>query len=142
MANRDYFREQITWDGSMEYPATFASMPTAQGFEAAAGVVLRPFFGQRLMASYVTFAPGADAPIHQHSQEQFTIVISGRLLFTVGETTRWMESGDIVSIPSNVPHKATAGDQGCVAIDMFSPIRDGFRELMAAQSQDPLNKQS
>ncbi|PSR34443.1 MAG: cupin domain-containing protein [Sulfobacillus benefaciens] len=111
-------------------------MPMSQGFEAAPGVVLRPFFGQRLMASYVTFAPGADAPIHQHSQEQLTLVISGRLRFTVGENTSWMESGDIVSIPPNVPHKATAGDQGCVAIDMFSPIRDGFRELMATQNVD------
>ncbi len=134
MTNRDYFPDQVIWDGTMEYPSSFESMPAAKGFEAAPGVVLRPFFGQRMMASYVTFAPGAEAPIHQHLQEQFSKIVSGRLLFTVGETTRWMESGDIVSIPSNVPHKATAGDQGCVAIDMFSPIRDGFRELIAAQN--------
>lgn len=133
MSNPEYFHEQIDWDGQMEYPAQFESMPEAAGFEASEGVVLRPFFGKGLMASYATFAPNANAPLHQHTQEQLTVVVSGRLLFTVGEQTRWMEPGDMVSIPPNVPHKAVGGEQGCVAIDMFSPIREGFREIMADQ---------
>lgn len=133
MSNPEYFHDHIDWDGQMEYPVRFESMPGAPGFAASDGVVLRPFFGKRLMASYATFAPGADAPLHQHTQEQLTVVVSGRLLFTVGDQTRWMEAGDIVSIPANVPHKAVGGEQGCVAIDMFSPLREGFRELMEAQ---------
>lgn len=130
MTNGEYFNANIQWDGSAEYPPDFRYMPDLPGIEAAAGLMLRPFWGKNAMASYVTFAPRAIAPIHQHVQEQLSFVISGRLYFTVGRQSRWMEAGDIVSIPSNVPHAAQAGDEGCVAIDMFNPPRDGFRELL------------
>jgi quercetin dioxygenase-like cupin family protein len=131
MVNRDYFKSVVNWDGTSEYPPGYEHMDTAPGFEAAPGVTLRPFFGKRLMMSHVTFLPGAEAPLHQHPEEQLTFVISGRLEFTVGHTTRWLEPGDILSIPSMVPHKAVAGDTGCVEVDMFAPPREGFRALMA-----------
>ncbi|MCY0898932.1 MAG: cupin domain-containing protein [Firmicutes bacterium] len=132
MVNRDYFKEAITWNGDAGYPPAFEKMPQLAGFEAAPGVVLRPFWGERLMASYVTFAAHAEAPLHQHDQEQLSFVISGTLTFTVGHESREMGAGDIVSVPPGVPHAAKAGPSGAVAIDMFSPPREGFRELMAA----------
>lgn len=131
----DYFNDNVQWDGTSVYPPEFRRMPDLPGFEASPGLILRPFWGQNEMASYVTFAPGAIAPMHQHPQEQLSFVISGRMYFTVGRESRWMEAGDIVSIPPNVPHAAQGGDEGCVAIDMFSPPRDGFRE-MVAQAQE------
>lgn len=134
MINRDYFNDQVQWDGSHLYPPEFQHMPHLPGLEAAPGVMLRPFWGHALMASYVTFAPDALAPLHQHAQEQLSLVISGRLYFTVGETSQWIEPGGIVSIPPHVPHAAQAGAEGAVAIDMFSPPRDGFRELMAPEA--------
>ena len=130
MINRDYFKP-IEWDGTYEYPPGFEHMETAPGFEPAPGVTIRPFFGKRLMMTHVTFTPVAEAPMHQHPQEQLTYVLSGRLQFTVGDTTRWLEPGDILSIPANVPHGAVAGDEGCIEVDMFSPIREGFRDLIA-----------
>lgn len=130
MINRDYFKDGVTWDGVQAYPPEFRHMPDLDGFEAAPGLTLRPFWGQGLMASYVTFGPKTVAPMHQHPQEQLSLVISGRLLFTVGQETRWIEAGDVVSIPPGVPHGAEAGQEGAVAIDMFSPPRDGFRELI------------
>jgi quercetin dioxygenase-like cupin family protein len=133
---QNYFKAAIEWDGSMEYEPGFAHMPTAAGFDPAPGVTLRPFFGKRLMMSHVTFAPGAEAPLHQHPQEQLTFVLSGTLEFTVGEATRHLEPGDILSIPANVPHRAVAGPEGCVEVDMFSPIRDGFREALAEAARE------
>jgi len=131
MAADRYFQTDVQWDGSFEYPSENAHMPTAPGFEPAPGVTLRPFFGKRLMMSHVSYLPRAVAPLHQHAEEQLTFVLSGRLNFTVGNDTRWMEPGDIVSIPSMVPHGAVAGDEGCVQVDMFSPPREGFKVLMA-----------
>lgn len=134
MANHDYFKDNIQWDGTSEYPPEFRHMPEMPGIEASPGLTLRPFWGKNVMASYVAFEPGAVAPIHQHPQEQLSIVISGRLYFTVGTESRWMEPGDIVSIPPNVPHAAQAGEEGCVGIDMFNPPRDGFRALLDQQA--------
>lgn len=128
---QNYFKSVIEWDGSMEYPPEVLHMDTAPGFEPSPGVTLRPFFGKRLMLSHVTFAPGAEAPMHQHPQEQLTFVLSGRLEFTVGNDIHHLEPGDILSIPSNVPHRALAGPEGCVEVDLFSPIREGFREAVA-----------
>ncbi len=132
MVNRDYFKEQVEWDGTAAYEPKFQHMADLDGFEASPGLVLRPFWGQGLMASYVTFAPGAVAPVHQHPQEQMSLVISGRLYFTIGSHAQWIEVGDVVSIPPSVPHAAEAGEEGAVAVDMFSPPRDGFRELTLA----------
>ena len=86
-------------------------MEDLSGLEAAPGVLLKPFWGQRLMASYVTFAPNSVAPLHQHEQEQLSLVLKGRLFFTVGDQSRWMEEGDVVSIPGGVPHVATAASK-------------------------------
>ncbi len=133
MINRDYFKDQVEWDGSQAYAPEFRHMPDLDGFEAAPGVVLRPQWGENLMASYVTFAPEAEAPLHQHGQEQFSVVLSGSLYFTVGNQSQWMSPGDVVTIPAGVPHAAVAGKEGAVAIDMFTPPRDGFRELIDAQ---------
>lgn len=132
MINRDYFKDQVDWDGTSAYEPQFQHMPGLDGFEASPGLVLRPFWGQDLMASYVTFAPGAVAPMHQHPQEQLSFVISGRLYFTVGQKSEWLQAGDVVSIPPGVPHGASAGEEGALAVDMFSPPRDGFRELIEA----------
>ena len=136
MINRDYFKDNVEWDGTALYPPEFRHMPDLDGFEAAPGLILRPFWGKGLMASYVTFGPDAEAPMHQHPQEQMSVVISGRLYFTVGHESRWLEAGDIVSIPPNVPHMAVAASDGCVAMDVFSPPRDGFRELVDQAKKD------
>lgn len=136
MINRDYFKDGVTWDGRQSYVPEFQHMPDLAGFEAAPGVMLRPFWGAAQMASYVTFSPQAVAPLHQHPQEQFSVVLKGRLFFTVGRESRWLEAGDIVSIPPNVPHEARTDETGAVALDLFSPPREGFRELMEASAKE------
>ncbi len=125
--DRSYFKDHTVWDGTYPYPPEFKHMPDLAGLEAAPGVLLRPFWGERLMASYVTFAPDSIAPLHQHDQEQLSLVLKGRLFFTVGDQSQWMDVGDVVSIPPGVPHSATAGPDGALAVDMFSPPREGFQ---------------
>jgi quercetin dioxygenase-like cupin family protein len=136
MSEPEYFRTELHWDGSFEYPPEHVQIDAAPGFEPAPGVTLRPFFGKRLMMSHVTLAPGAVAPLHQHPQEQLTFVLSGEMEFTVGDLTRRVGPGEILSIPPMVPHMAVAGPEGCVEVDMFSPIREGFRKLAAEARKD------
>ena len=51
------------------------------------------------------------------------MVISGAVTFRIGDETRELGPGETWTIPSNVPHEATAGPEGAVLIDVFAPIR-------------------
>ena len=56
---------------------------------------------------------------------------------------RTIRPGDVYVIPPNVPHSARAYDKPCVALDIFSPPRSGFREMLerarAAEGGAPTN---
>ncbi|HHY67844.1 MAG TPA: cupin domain-containing protein [Alicyclobacillus sp.] len=133
--NREYFREGVRWDGEADYEPGYHHLPDLPFLEAATGVKLRPLFGCQLMFSYVTFEPNAEAPIHQHPQEQMSLVLQGRVRFDVGGNVRIMGPGDAVTIPANVPHGAVALEEGAVCLDAFAPPREGFKELMERQSR-------
>lgn len=133
--NRAYFRDDIEWDGTSDYEPSFTQMPEMESLEAAPGVVLRPLFGKQLMISHVTFAANSVAPAHQHVQEQISYVITGRLEFQVGDKKQMIGPGDAVTIPGNVPHSAVAFEEGCTCIDVFSPPREAFKELMQQQRE-------
>lgn len=128
--NKDYFKGEVSWDGTSDYMPSFEHMPHLPSLEAAPGVVLRPLFGKGLMLSYVEFAPNAVAPLHQHPQEQISYVIQGQLEFQVGNEKQVIGPGDAVTIPANVPHSAVALSDGCLCFDAFSPPREAFKELM------------
>ena len=133
--NKDYFRDAVSWDGSSDYEPFFAHAPELDHLEAAEGVKLRPVFGKDLMISYVTFAPNAVAPVHQHPQEQISLVLSGSCEFQVGDKKQLISAGDAVAIPRNVPHSAVATGEGCVSVDVFAPPREAFKELMEKQKE-------
>ena len=45
---------------------------------------------------------------------------------TVGEETRICKAGDIITIPSNVPHSVEVISE-CIVIDAFQPARDDYK---------------
>ena len=50
-------------------------------------------------------APGGAIPLHRHTDEEFFIVHGGRGTYTVGAATIEAGPGDVVLIPSGVPHR-------------------------------------
>jgi len=42
---------------------------------------------------------------------------------------RELKAGDTYTIPSNVPHEATAGPQGATVVDVFAPLRADWEKL-------------
>jgi len=89
-------------------------------------VVARRIEGNRITMAIFELQPGAVVPQHAHPVEQMGLCIQGRLTFTVGEETRTLGPGDTWNIPSSVPHRAEAGPDGAVAVEVFSPIRDDW----------------
>ncbi|NIS64145.1 MAG: cupin domain-containing protein [Gemmatimonadales bacterium] len=77
------------------------------------------------MLAHVHLKKGCVVPRHAHENEQFTYVLEGALRFWIGEDEvdeRLVRSGEVLHIPSNVPHKAEALED-TLDLDVFSPPR-------------------
>lgn len=103
------------------------------------GITIRPVLGNRMNVSFVYLEPNAVAPVHQHREEQIGTIFQGSLEFELAGQKRILRPGDVYVIPPDVPHGAVASEEGCVSVDVFSPPREGLRELLerAAGSLDP-----
>lgn len=88
------------------------------------GVATRTWWGEQMLISRVTLEPNAEAPLHNHVNEQAGIVISGSLTMEVDGVSRTLLPGEMYLAPSNVPHRAVAGAEGCVVVECFSPLRE------------------
>jgi len=109
----------IDWD---KYPAN----------EVAPGVRIRTPYGENLMLSRVEFDAGAVVPMHSHPHEQFSLLLSGRMLLTVGEETREIGPGDGWYAPGGVPHGGEVlGDEPAVFIDVYSPATTWILDVFA-----------
>ncbi len=73
------------------------------------GINARLVSGERLSLGVVELDPGAVVQEHRHEHEQLGMVIRGAIRFRIGEETRELGPGETWTIPSNVPHEATAG---------------------------------
>jgi quercetin dioxygenase-like cupin family protein len=80
---------------------------------------------------------GAVVPEHRHVNEQLGIVLSGIVVFRVGEETRELGPGETWRIPPDTPHEVEAGPNGAVVIDVFSPVRSDWAELEPSEPRSP-----
>lgn len=78
--------------------------------------------GERAMAAQVFIAKGGLVPTHQHESEQISYIIAGALKFELEGKEVVVRSGEVLRIPSNVPHLAVALED-TFDMDIFSPIR-------------------
>ena len=78
--------------------------------------------GERAMVAQVFIAKGAVVPAHQHESEQLTYIMEGALEFDLEGRRIVVKKGEVLHIPSNVPHRAVALED-TLDLDIFSPIR-------------------
>ena len=69
---------------------------------------------------------GATVPEHHHVNEQIMHVVEGQFEFTLGGETATYQPGDVVIIPSNVPHSGKALTP-CKLMDIFNPVRSEYK---------------
>ena len=81
--------------------------------------------GQALSVASVLLRKGCPVPEHRHVHEQITLVTSGALAFKFPEQTFTVRAGEMVCIPSNLPHSAEAVEDTTV-IDIFTPVREDW----------------
>jgi quercetin dioxygenase-like cupin family protein len=78
--------------------------------------------GERAMIAQVFIAKGGVVPTHHHESEQLTYIMEGALEFELEGRTVVVRKGEVLHIPSNVPHRAVALED-TLDLDIFSPIR-------------------
>lgn len=78
--------------------------------------------GDQIMVARVLLAKGAHVPMHSHHNEQITYILDGALKFAIDGKEIVVRAGEVLCIPSNVPHEAWAVED-TVDLDVFTPPR-------------------
>jgi len=79
-------------------------------------------FGQEIMLARVLLKKGCIVPLHRHHNEQLTYIVEGALKFYIDGQEIVVHAGEVLCIPSNMPHKAEALED-TVDLDVFTPPR-------------------
>ena len=83
---------------------------------------------ERMMIAHVYLKKGAIVPKHSHENEQITYILEGALRFWIGEDGSdelIVSAGEVLTIPSNIPHKAEALED-TLDVDIFNPPRQDW----------------
>lgn len=84
--------------------------------------------GDRMMISHVYLKKGCIVPRHHHENEQITYILEGALRFNLGangEEQIDVHAGEVLLIPSNLPHAAEALED-TLDVDVFDPPRQDW----------------
>lgn len=103
----------------------WADLPAEQ---LKGGLTRRLITGDRMMIAHVYFKKGDDVPRHAHENEQITYILEGALLFRLGvkgEREVTVRAGEVLVIPSNLPHSALALED-TLDVDIFNPPRQDW----------------
>ncbi len=80
---------------------------------------------ERMMLAHVYLEQGCIVPKHSHENEQLTYILEGALRFWLGDDESEVvdvRAGEVLHLPSNLPHKAEALEK-TLDVDVFCPPR-------------------
>jgi quercetin dioxygenase-like cupin family protein len=83
---------------------------------------------ERMMLAHVYLEKGCVVPQHAHDNEQLTYILEGALRFWLGEDESEVvdvRAGEVLHLPSNLPHKAEALET-TLDVDVFCPPRQDW----------------
>ena len=89
--------------------------------------------GKEMMIAHVYLKAGSIVPKHHHVNEQVTYVLQGALRFWLGDKvdsqneadSAVVAAGEVLVIPSDVPHRAVALED-TLDLDVFAPPREDW----------------
>jgi quercetin dioxygenase-like cupin family protein len=93
--------------------------------EVAPGIVRQFVSGARVSVAKFSLAKGTSVPTHAHENEQVSYVVRGALNFHFPDRDVLVRGGEVIVIPSNVPHGVDVAEES-EAIDVFNPVRQDW----------------
>jgi quercetin dioxygenase-like cupin family protein len=82
-------------------------------------------WGEKVMLARVLLKKGGHVPLHHHHNEQVTYILEGALKFAIDGKELVVRAGEVLCIPSNMPHEAWALED-TVDLDVFTPPREDW----------------
>ncbi len=80
---------------------------------------------ERVTVARIRLQRGAVVPLHQHGNEQITMLERGRLRFVISGEEQILHGGETLTIPPDAPHLVEALEDS-LATDLFSPVREDW----------------
>jgi quercetin dioxygenase-like cupin family protein len=117
--------QAATLDGSSAKHYRWENIPAEP---LKAGLSRTLITGERMMIAHVHIKKGVEVPLHSHENEQITYILEGALQFWLGanlERQVTVRAGEVLVIPSNVPHRALALED-TLDMDVFNPPRQDW----------------
>jgi quercetin dioxygenase-like cupin family protein len=101
----------------------------AQGIprEIAEGIRGSIFVSQNAMLQVVRFEPHSATSIHSHAEEQWTLVLEGECIRSLGGVETRVQAGDFWFFPANSSHGVRTEGLPALLLDVFSPPRPEYR---------------
>lgn len=96
--------------------------------EIVPGYRARFIHTENMTFSYLDVKAGSALKEHAHPHEQVAHVLEGRFQLTLAGEPIEFGPGEVIVIPSNVPHSGLAITD-CVLLDVFHPVREDYRAL-------------
>jgi unsaturated pyranuronate lyase len=91
-------------------------------------ITRRLITSDRMMIAHVYLKKGDEVPQHSHENEQITYILEGVLQFWLGEKGErelTVHAGEVLVIPSYLPHRALALED-TLDVDVFNPPRQDW----------------
>lgn len=101
------------------------------------GVSRAGFRGDDVMLVMNWLQPGMETRPHSHPCEQIVYVVKGRMRFVIADEEIEVGAGGLVRIPPDVMHYGEPiGDEEVLNLDVFAPLREDYRHLVAYQDDE------
>ncbi|MBI2428050.1 MAG: cupin domain-containing protein [Ignavibacteriales bacterium] len=84
---------------------------------------------QNIMMTYFEVEPSKRFDTHSHESEQITYVLEGALYFELEGKEIYVGPGDIIAIPSLMPHAVRTQDLFTRAVDAWSPVMVQYKTV-------------
>ena len=107
--------------------------------ELKPGLDRRLISTDRMMLAHVYLEQGTVVPKHEHENEQLTYILEGVLRFWLGDDESEVidvAAGEVLHIPSHLPHKAEAIER-TLDVDIFQPPRQDWLDGSDAYLRPP-----
>ncbi len=106
-----------------------------------AGMSRQSIVGQGGMLCMHEAFPNLKCAPHRHEAEQFSIVLKGRMRFTIDSEDRVLGPGEVAHIPGNVPHAIESLDEYVQVLDVFVPLRPDILARLQAMGSGQFTKE-
>ena len=83
------------------------------------------------MLTYFEVEPRSRFEPHSHESEQITMVLTGELFFEVQGVVHCIRPGEVIAIPSSLPHSVWTEALAVTAIDAWSPVMRKYGSVNA-----------